>query len=104
MKDLANSKTSTDGSDANNKIRQAEAMMSLNVAEPYGDSLEKSAAAVKAKVLVIVGKEDHTVTPGPAIEFARAMGAQLLVIDDSCGHQYCDYAQVGKAVAEFLEK
>jgi len=27
-----------------------------------------------------------------------------VVIDDGCGHQYCDYAQVGKAVAEFLEK
>jgi len=104
LKELANSKTSTDGSDANNKIRQAEAMMSLNVAAPYGDSLEKAAAAVKAKVLVIVGKEDHTVTPGPAIEFAHLLHADLVVLDDHCGHQYCDNAQVGKAVAGFLEK
>jgi homoserine O-acetyltransferase len=104
LKELAKSKDSTEGSDANNKIRQAEAMMSLNVAAPFSDSLEKAAAQVKAKVLVIVGKEDHTVTPGPAIAFAHAMGAQLLVIDDGCGHQYCDYAGVGKAVAEFLEK
>ena len=104
LKELANTKTSTDGSDANNKIRQAEAMMSLNVAAPYGDSLEKAAAAVKAKVLVIVGKEDHTVTPGPAIEFAHLLHADLVVLDDHCGHQYCDNAQVGKAVAGFLEK
>jgi homoserine O-acetyltransferase len=104
LKELANTKTSTDGSDANNKIRQAEAMMSLNVAAPYGDSLEKAAATVKAKVLVIVGKEDHTVTPGPAIEFAHLLHADLVVLDDHCGHQYCDNAQVGKAVAGFLEK
>ena len=104
LKELANAKTSTDGSDANNKIRQSEAMMSLNVAAPYGDSLEKAAAAVKAKVLVIVGKEDHTVTPGPAIEFAHLLHAELVVLDDHCGHQYCDNAQVGKAVAEFLQK
>lgn len=104
LKELANAKTSTDGSDANNKIRQSEAMMSLNVAAPYGDSLEKAAAAVKAKVLVIVGKEDHTVTPGPAIEFAHLLHAELMVLDDHCGHQYCDNAQVGKAVAEFLQK
>lgn len=104
LKELANSKASTQGSDANNKIRQVEAMMSLNVAEPYGDSLEKAATAVKAKVLVIVGKEDHTVTPQSAIEFAHALGAQPLVIDDGCGHQYCDYAGVGKAVAAFLEE
>ena len=104
LKELANSKTSTEGSDANNKIRQVEAMMSMNVAEPFGDSLEKAAAAVKAKVLVIVGKEDHTVTPGPAMEFAHDLGAQLLVIDDGCGHQYCDYRGVANAIGEFLEK
>ena len=103
MKELA-SRNSGDGSDANDKIRQVEAMMSLNVAEPYGDSLEMAAAAVKAKVLVIVGKEDHTVTPGPAIEFAHLLHADLKVIDDGCGHQYCDYAGVGKAVADFLSK
>ena len=65
--------------------------------------LEKAAAAVKAKVLVIVGKEDHTVTPGPAIEFAHLLHADLKVIDDGCGHQYCDSDGVQRAVAEFLE-
>ena len=109
MKELAKSKDSTEGSDANNKIRQVEAMMALNVAAaPFGDSLEKAATAVKAQVLVIVGKEDHTVTPGPAIEFAQATGSHVtskwLVLLDGCGHQYCDYATVGKAVAEFLGK
>jgi len=101
MKELA-ARNSGDGSDANDKIRQVEAMMSLNVAEPVGDSLEKAAAAVKAKVLVIVGKEDHTVTPGPAIEFAHLLHADLKIIDDGCGHQYCNYAGVQKAVEEFL--
>ncbi len=104
LKELAKAKTSTEGSDANNKIRQAEAMMSLNVAAPFDDSLEKAAAQVKAQVLVIVGKEDHAVTPGPAIEFAHLLQAELIVLDDGCGHQYCDFAQVGKAVAAFLGK
>jgi homoserine O-acetyltransferase len=102
LKELAKSKDSSDGSDANNKVRQSEAMMSLNVAEPFGDSLEKAAGQVKARVLVIVGKDDHTVTPGPAIEFAHLLGAKLLILDDGCGHQYCDYAAVEKAVTEFL--
>ncbi len=104
LKELAKSKTSTEGSDANDKVRQVEAIMSLNVAAPYGDSLEKAAAQVKAKVLVIVDKDDHTVTPGPAIEFAHLLHADLKVIDDGCGHQYCDSAGVQKAVTEFLEK
>jgi homoserine O-acetyltransferase len=102
LKELAHAKQSEEGSDANDKIRQVEAMLSLNVAEPYGDSLERAAARVKAKVLVIVDREDHTVTPGPAIEFAHLLHADLKVIDDGCGHQYCDYAGVGKAVSEFL--
>ena len=101
---LAHARTANEGSDADNKIRQVEAMMALNVAAPYSDSLEKAAAAVKAKALIIVGKEDHTVTPGPAIEFAHLLHANLVELDDGCGHQFCDYAQVGKAVAEFLEK
>jgi homoserine O-acetyltransferase len=104
LRELADSKLSTEGSDANNKIRQSEAMMSLNVAAPYGDSLEQAAAQVKAHVLVIVDKDDHTVTPGPAVEFARLLHARLVEVNDGCGHQYCDSAQVGKAVAEFLHK
>ena len=102
--DLAKARAGNSGSDANNKIRQTEAMMALDVAAPFGDSLEKAAGTVKAKVLVIVDKDDHTVTPGPAMEFAQLLHAQLVVIDDGCGHQYCDYAGVNKAVGEFLEK
>ena len=102
MADLAKASIGNEGSDANNKIRQTEAMMALDVAEPFGNSIEKAAAAVKAKVLVIVDKDDHTVTPGPAIEFAHLLHAQLVEIDDGCGHQFCDWAQADKAVSEFL--
>ena len=104
LKELAEAKNSNTGSDANNKIRQSEAMMSINVAAPFGDSLEKAAQHVKAHILVMVDTRDHTVTPGPAIEFAHLLHAPLVEVNDDCGHQYCDYAQVGKAVSEFLEK
>ncbi len=102
--EIAQAKGSNGGQDANNKVRQSQAMMALDVSKHYGGSMERAAAAVKAKVLVIVAREDHAVTPEPAIEFAHLLHADLVVIDDGCGHQYCDYAQVGKAVAEFLEK
>ena len=104
LREIAHAQESTEGSDANNKIRQAEAIMALDISTPFGGSMEKAAASVKAKTLVIVGKEDHTVTPGPAIEFAHLLHADLMVIDDGCGHQYCDYAGVAKAVSEFMEK
>lgn len=103
MADLAKAIAGNEGSDANDKIRQTEAMMSLNIAAPFGDSLEKAAAALKPKTLVIVDKEDHTVTPQPAIQFANLSHAELIEIDDGCGHQFCDYARVNKAVNDFLE-
>ncbi len=93
------------GYDSNNKIRQAQAMMSLDVAAPFGGSMEQAAREVKAKLLVIVGKQDHVVTPGPAIEFAKLTGAKLLVLEGDCGHlaNGCESEKVVKAVSRFLE-
>jgi homoserine O-acetyltransferase/O-succinyltransferase len=93
------------GYDANNKIRQAQAMMSLDVAAPFAGNMEESAKTVKAKLLVIVGKQDHVVTPGPAIEFAKLTGAKLLVLESDCGHlsNACESEKVVKAVGGFLE-
>ena len=104
VKEIAHAKESTEGSDANNKIRQAQAMIALDVSAPFGGSMEKTAASVNAKVLVIVAKNDHTVTPAPATDFAHLMHADLLELDDECGHQYggCEDARVLQAVAEFL--
>src|SRR6185369_6298835 len=60
--DLEKARKEAKGSDANDKIRQAQAMMAIDVAGDY--------RAVKAKVVVVVAKQDHVVTPGPATEFA----------------------------------
>jgi homoserine O-acetyltransferase len=95
----------TGGSDANDKIRQAQAMMALDVAQLYGGSLERAAAAVKASVFVIVARFDHVVTPGPAKEFARLLNSPILELEGDCGHlaPSCEAQKVNAAVAEFLE-
>jgi homoserine acetyltransferase len=59
-KDIENANTAR-SNDANDTIRQIKAMMALNVAAPFGDLLERAAAAVKAEVVVIVGSRDHVV-------------------------------------------
>jgi hypothetical protein len=94
------------GADANNTVRQSEAMMAIDVSAPFGGSMEQAAAAVKAKTLVVVAKFDHVVTPGPTTEFARLMHAELLELDSDCVHMApsCEEAKVRKAVAEFLER
>ena len=92
------------GFDANDKVRQDQAMMALDVSEPYGGVMEQAAARVKAKVFVVVSRFDHVVTPGPALEFAKMINARVLVLDGDCGHlaPSCEAQKVNPAVAEFL--
>jgi homoserine O-acetyltransferase len=55
---------------------------------------------------VIVAKQDHTVTPQPAVDFASLLHAPLLELDSDCGHlaPSCESPKVAAAVADFLQK
>jgi homoserine O-acetyltransferase len=103
---LRNARTSAIGVDANNKLRQVQAMMGLDVSEGFGGSMDAAAAVVKARVLVIVSRTDHVVTPGPALDFARRLHAETLELDDNCGHlaPNCEETKVASAVRRFLER
>lgn len=103
---LRKAETVPDAEDANNTIRQSEAMMALDVSDAYGGSMDKAAAAVKAKVFVVVSKHDHTVTPQPARDFAMLLHAALLELESECGHLApgCENAKLAPAIADFLRK
>lgn len=92
--------------DANNHIRQSQAMMAHDVSATFGGSMDRAAAAVNAKVLVVVSQTDHMVTPGPALEFAKLLHSEVLELQDNCGHLApdCETGKVGAAIAGFLEK
>jgi len=104
LKMLRTAREKGGGSDANNKIRQCEAMMGIDVSDRFGASMDAAARAVKAKVLVIVARQDHVVTPQPAIEFGRKLGAQVIVLEGDCGHlaNGCEAKTVVAAVSGFL--
>jgi homoserine O-acetyltransferase len=104
LADLDKARKDNLGADANDKIRQAQAMMQLDVSRDFGGSLERAAQAVKARVFVVVAKQDHVVTPGPASEFAKLIGAKLLVLEGDCGHlaTACESARLNQAVRDFL--
>jgi len=72
--------------DANNYIREGEAMLSTDVSDVFGGDMKKAAAAVKAKMLIIVADQDHMVTPEPAEEFAKYTGAPVYHLEGKCGH------------------
>ena len=92
--------------DANDTIRQSEAMMALDVSDVHGGSMEKAAASVKARVFVVVAKQDHTVTPQPARDFAAFLHAPLLELESGCGHLAtgCEGPKLAAAVADFLRQ
>jgi homoserine O-acetyltransferase len=90
--------------DANNWHRQLEAMISHDVAAPYGGSMEQAAARVKAKLLVIVSAQDHMVNPTPARNFAQLTKARVVELTGPCGHlaNGCEKDKVIQAVSDFL--
>jgi len=94
------------GFDANDKVRQVQAMMALDVSAPFSGSLEQAAGRVKSKVFVVVAKFDHVVTPGPALEFAQLLHAKVMVLEGDCGHiaTACEGNKLNPAVDEFLKQ
>jgi len=93
------------GFDANNWIRQAQAMIGNDVSLPFGRDMRKAAEGVKARVLVIVGLQDHMVNPQPALAFGRLLQASSVELDSDCGHLSpgCEAKKVNLAVERFLD-
>src|SRR6185369_2601219 len=91
--------------DANDKIRQDQAMMDLDVSREFGGSMKRAAQAVKAKVLIVVAKFDHVVTPGPARDFAQLLGTNVIELESDCGHlaTSCESDRLNQAVTDFLK-
>ena len=58
---------------------------------------------MRAKMLVIVSPEDHTVNPTTAIAFAHAISAPMVLLDSNCGHNSPSCISTGPVVAKFLE-
>ncbi len=81
---------------------QLEAVLALDVA--HGGPLSAAAARVRAHMLIVASQQDHTVNPAPALEFARLLHAQTLVLHGDCGHlaPFCEIDDVRPAIDSFL--
>ncbi len=91
-----------DGGTASDQIRQRQAIIALDIPEEYGMTLGQVAKRVRAKFLIIVSPQDHTVNYRPALEFAAATGAPVVNLESSCGHQSFNCISLGPTVARFL--
>jgi homoserine O-acetyltransferase len=83
---------------------QLRAMITHDVSAPFDGSLEKAAAAVRARVMIISSAHDHMVTPAPSFDFAKRIGAEVVLLDSPCGHLApgCEQQKVTAAVQRFL--
>jgi homoserine O-acetyltransferase len=72
--------------------------------QAFGGDPAMAAAAVKAKVCVIVATQDHCVNPGPAIAFAKTIHAELIQLPDDNGHSSTgsEAVAIGRAVDRLL--
>jgi homoserine O-acetyltransferase len=90
--------------DANDRMWQAKAIMHHDVL--HGRTIEEVARGVPVKFLVIVAAEDRMVTPQPALEWAKAVGAETYISPGSCAHliMSCDAEAVSSRVKRFLAR
>src|SRR5260370_8373048 len=65
-------------------------------------TLGQVAKRVRAKFLIIVSPQDHTVNYRPALEFAAATCAPVVNLESPCGHQSFNCISLGPTVARFL--
>jgi homoserine O-acetyltransferase len=81
---------------------QDEAMLALDVA--HGEPLSAAAARVRARMLIVASEQDHAVNPGPALDFAKMVHAQTLVLHGDCGHiaPFCEVDKVKPVIDAFL--
>jgi len=84
---------------------QARAIADLDLSSPFGGSMERAAAAVRARTLVAISESDAVVDPEPARQFAALAGATLLVLDGPSGHSAAssESGTLFPAVRLFLE-
>jgi homoserine O-acetyltransferase len=89
-----------------NWMSQLCAMIDQNISEPFNDNMQEAANIVKAKVLIIASKQDRMVNPHPAIDFAKLINAETLILNNNCGHMGtdCEMTKVGKAINKFLSE
>lgn len=72
----------------------------------HGGTLEKAAAGVTAKMLVVVATQDHMVNPKTSLEFARIGGFETGLLTGNCGHAalICELGRLSEIVRNFLER
>ena len=98
-------KSTLEDFDTNNWYRQLEAMLAHDISRAFGGDMARAAAAVKAKVTIVVAAQDHMVNPQPARDFGHGIHAEIVELEGPCGHisTGCEAPKFATAVARALQ-
>ena len=66
--------------------RQTRAMITHDITKSFGGAWEKTAAAIRSEVFIIVAEQDHYINPTPALKLAKLINARTLILKSNCGH------------------
>ena len=85
---------------------QLNAMIKHDIYKSSGKTIDEIKGVIKAKVLMVVSTSDHMVNPNSSVELSNAIGANLVQLDNNCGHIgfACDQALAKEAITGFLRK
>ena len=91
---------------ADNFYCQTKALSTHDISWRDDYDMAKTAKRIKTDVFIIVNKQDHTVSPWEALDFAKMIKAKTLVLDNNRGHLGISYEieRVRKAMDRFLKK
>ena len=87
------------------RAAQLRAMLAHDVSGSYGGAVERAAEAVNADLLVVASLQDRAVSPAPALEFAEVAGAEVVELQNDCGHTALFCApETATEISGFLER
>ncbi|NUM34237.1 MAG: alpha/beta fold hydrolase [Candidatus Brocadiae bacterium] len=101
---FASLEKNTSSMNSDDHLAQLYAMLAHDISAPWGGAMEKVYPRIKAKVFIIVSKNDRIVNPKESMDFAKALNTRLLILENDLGHLAVGYelARVSKEIADFL--
>jgi homoserine O-acetyltransferase len=90
---------------ADNYYCQSRAMSSNDISWRDGGNMDLTAERIRTKMLIIVNRQDHLVSPYPALDLAKRTRSRTLILNNDRGHLGITYEinKVRRSIARFLK-
>lgn len=92
--------------DLANRRTQTVAALHHDISRPFEQFSNRVGQIIKARTLIIAFETDHMVNPGPSVQLAQMIGAEVRLIKGDCGHMTpnpeCAQAEVADEIHRFL--